>query len=75
MSRIVDDLPTQAEPMTAEVRRDLKQERDSELYQAMYAEVEAELLAFFIECGFPDDKPDGRMVHDEAMRRLRASTK
>lgn len=53
-------------------RRDLADERESIEYQAMCAEVEAELRAFATECGFPDDKPDGRHVHEEAMRRLRA---
>lgn len=74
MSHIVDDLPVTPEPRTEQDAADAKDERDSEAYQAMYAQVEAELRAVYSDCGLPDANPDGRTVHAEAMRRLRNSS-
>jgi hypothetical protein len=49
--------------------RDLKQERDSEAYQAMLEKVREE----WTELGVPF-KPDELAVHCEAMRRLKAQS-
>ncbi len=52
-------------------RRDLKDEREHEEYEAMCEQVEAEMIATATECGFPGLAPDGMAVHAEALRRLR----
>ena len=62
----VDDCPVSVSPMTAEVRRDLKQERDDEAYFAMCKAVYDEME---VECA--PWRPDGHAVHKEALRRLR----
>jgi len=68
----IDDAPVAPEPVTRQGRRDLKDESDDEAYRAMLALVEEEMIvqAFGWGCGSP--KPDGRKVHAEAIRRLRA---
>lgn len=48
-------------------RRDLADERDSELYQAMLEKVREEWAP-----EYEPFEPDGRAVHAEAMRRLNA---
>jgi hypothetical protein len=48
-------------------RRDLSDERDSEEYQAMLDTVAEEWAP-----AYAPFKPDGRAVHAEAMRRLKA---
>jgi len=69
--RIVDDCPVSVSPMTDEVRRDLKDERDSEAYQAMYDEVYDEMCGYFFDWERETGaKPDGESVHNEALRRL-----
>jgi len=52
--------------------RDLKEEADSALYQAMLEKVAAEMWQAWRACGeLRGAEPDGRKIHDEAMRRLR----
>ena len=48
--RIVDDCPTQPEPVTAQERSDAKDERDAEAWHAMYAAIVEERKAR----GLPD---------------------
>lgn len=50
--------------------RDLADERDSELYQAMLEQVREEWAP-----EYEPFEPDGRAVHAEAMRRLRKDSK
>ncbi len=52
--------------------RDLKEERDSELYQAMLAKVHDEMWAAWHACGsLRGAEPSGVAIHNEAMRRLK----
>lgn len=60
----VDDCPISIAPMTDEVRRDLKEERDSEAYQKMLSIVSTE----FEKSG---DWYTNFQVEKEALRRLR----
>lgn len=62
------------EARSAQEVRDLKDERDSEAYQAMYAQVEAEMTEASFGWGYGSPKPEGRKIHNETIRRLREQT-
>lgn len=52
--------------------RDLKDEADSEQYQAMLETVSAEMWESWYLCGaMAGAEPSGVQIHNEAMRRLR----
>lgn len=51
-------------------RRDLKDERDEELYKAMIEHVR-ETYLYKIEMGYIDVMPDGLTIHNEAMALLK----
>lgn len=65
MSHYVDDAPIAPEPVTAQERRDLADERESDGYDEMYAAVLKERQ----DAGLADAPI---MVAAETMRRLRA---
>lgn len=52
--------------------RDLKDERDSEAYQAMLEQVEREMWQAWTACGSTRGaEPTGIAIYEESMRRLR----
>lgn len=53
-------------------RRNLDEERESEEYQAMYYQVEAEIKESARKTGDDDLVPAGCIVHQIVMRRLKA---
>jgi hypothetical protein len=61
---IVDDAPVSEEPITAQERADLKDEREAEEYSEVYAQVQAEREA-------AGRSAASIMVAAETMRRLR----
>ena len=72
MSRYIIDIPVFVYPLTKQEHRDLKEDRDSELYQSMLSKVEAEMWQAWYACGeLRGAEPTGGKIHDEAMRRLK----
>lgn len=56
--------------------RELKDERDSEAYQAMLETVSAEMWEAWRVCGsMAGAEPSGLQIHNEAMRRLKRNQK